>query len=422
MNSAIKDVLATLSRHADVVEAALNGVIYADEVPPAAIAALRQASALRPVGERGYRLHPRLREFFQDHLQLIPAYQSLAEIGSRITHINVLWTEIEAHRYSNDRELIGSLLESLETSIYDIEDSVERNLMWLQTLMSTRYGNVKSLATKTSQNRFYQAQTTNLSGDLSRLARVAESIEREAATRGMEELALSLRRSILSRIMGWQAGLSEMQTEIRKELYRTRVVEHQHKLLARMDMMLRQQPAWRGLEPDLSGDLPDFLLAARLPAIAPHVEPMESDRAITEEMVALARSLPARRLVAPPVEPPKRYTLVDDPPVRKKPSPAAKAMVRLERSMEAALAPVSLLAWREGDTDALTLRTDVWLVYAMLGMRMRSFPVELVAELPAAGEQFAHGFRDVLVSPKAPAAGRVLLVPPALPRPSQVQA
>lgn len=399
MTSPIKDVLHALNRHADLVESALSGLIFAEGVSPASIATLRQASALRAVGESGYRLHPRLREYLHDHLQLIPAFQSLAEIGSRITHMQALWTEIDTQRFAVDQEALSSLLESMSTSIYDIEDSVERNLMILQTLVSTRFGNVKSLATKRSQNNYYQSQTTYLAGDLVRLARVAEGIEREASARGLDELAINLRRGVLTRLMGWQAGLSEMQTEIRKELYRTREVERQHKLLARMDMMLRQQPAWRGFDVDLPDDIPDFLLAARLPALAPHVEPMESDRSITDEMVMIAKSLPPRRQAVEDPEPPKRYTLVEDPPVERKPSPAAKAMVRLARAVAAAQAPISLAEWRDTDTDARTLRSDVWLVYAVLGMRTRNFKVEVLADQPREGEQFAHSFSDARVSP-----------------------
>ncbi|WP_298705383.1 hypothetical protein [uncultured Variovorax sp.] len=399
MTSPIKEVLNALNRHADLVETALSGMIFAEGASPASIATLRQASALRAVGESGYRLHPRLREYLHDHLQLIPAFQSLAEIGSRITHMQALWTEIDTQRFAVDQEALSSLLESMSTSIYDIEDSVERNLLILQTLVSTRFGNVKSLATKRSQNNYYQTQTTHLSGDLVRLARVAEGIEREASVRGLDELAIGLRRGVLARLMGWQAGLSEMQTEIRKELYRTREVERQHKLLARMDMMLRQQPAWRGFDVDLPDIIPDFLLAARLPALVPHVEPMESDRSIADEMAMIAKSLPPRRLVVEDPEPPRRYTLVEDPPVERKPSPAAKAMVRLARAVNVARAPISLIEWREADADARTLRSDVWLVYAVLGMRTRNFKVEVLANQPHEGEQFAHSFSDARVSP-----------------------
>jgi len=395
MSSPIKEVLQTLSRHADVVEEALTGIISSEGGTPGnAIGALRQASALRPAGDEGYRLHPRLREYLHDHLQLYPAYQELAEIGSRISQVRALWNEIEFLRAAGDHETVSNLLESLYTSVYDIADNMDRNMLMLQTLMSTRFGNVRSLEAKKGQNSFYQGQAATLSGDLGRLSLVCETIEREASTRGMEELARFLRRSLLARIMPWQQGLSELQTEIRKELFRTREVEHNLKLLARLDMLLHQQPAWRGFDADLSADIPAFLLATSLPAFAPHVEPLESDRAMVQEMEGLARSLPPKRVPAPDTEPPKRYSLVVDPPRVPEVPPAAKALERLARDVRAAPDGLSLIAWRDADEDAQTMSKDVWLVFAVMGLRSRKLTVELLHNAPLDGERFAHTFRD----------------------------
>jgi len=72
-------------------------------------------------------------------------------------------------------------------------------------------------------------------------------------------------------------------------------------------------------------------------------------------------------------------------------------MVRLARAAAAAQAPISLAHWRETDADARTLRSDIWLVYAVLGMRTRNFKVEVVPDLPREGERFTHSFRDALV-------------------------
>ena len=55
MSTPIKDVLQTLSRHADLVAQALAGVVaVGDDASHAEILALRQVGALRPVGDDGY--------------------------------------------------------------------------------------------------------------------------------------------------------------------------------------------------------------------------------------------------------------------------------------------------------------------------------------------------------------------------------
>lgn len=185
-----------------------------------------------------YRLHPRLREYLQDHLQLFPAFQSLADIGAKITLLKSLWDEVELVR--GDRESVVGMIDELQTTVLDIGDTMNRNMLQLQILMSTRYGNVRSLEAKKSQNRFCQKQTSALSGDVQRLAREAERVEREASIRGRDDLARFIRRQLLTNMMSWQHGLSDMQTFLRNEIYRLRVVEQDLKLLARTDMLLRQ--------------------------------------------------------------------------------------------------------------------------------------------------------------------------------------
>lgn len=397
MSSPIRDLLATLSRHSEVIEQALTANVLPDAgATVAAVSALRQVSALRAAGEEGYRLHPRLREYLFDHLQLFPAYQELAEIGSKITQVASLWNEIELVRNSTDTEAIDSLTESLFTTIYDIADNMDGNVLWLQTLMSTRFGNVRSAVAKKSQNRYYQQQSATLAQDLARLSRMVANVERDAAARGMHDLARFLRRSCLMRILGWQQGLSEIQTEIRADLYRTREIERDLKQLSRMDMLLQQQPAWQGFSAALDGDIPDFLLAASLPPLDPHVEPMDRDRQIVEELESLALALPPRREAHAEEEQKKRYTRIvdeDEPMVE---SPAAMALSRLVGDVKttAGSGGLSIVEWRARDAHAQTMRPDVWLVFAVVGLRSHHLRVELVNDLPESGEKFTHTFHD----------------------------
>lgn len=396
MSSPIKDVLKTLHHNADVVEHALHGVIDAEGTGGnASIAALRQASALRAAGEDGYRLHPSLRQFLHDHLQLYPAFQSLAEIGSRISQVNSLWMEVDDVRRSADTETVHTIVSTIETTVFDIADSVDRNMLFLQTLMATRYGNVRSLEAKKSQNRFYQQQTNTLADDLTRLARVCDKVEREASVRKMEDLARFLRRNLLARILPWQQSMSEMQTHLRKEIFSIREVERNHKLLARMDMLLRQQPSWRGFEADLTGEVPTLLMAARLPAMVAHVEPLDTDKQMLQEMQKLAQALPARTVEAAPPEV-KRYTRIIDPPFVPVQSDAAIALDRLVLALRAGTGRLSLLDWRLTDDKAQCVQPHVWLVFAVVGLRVRKIPVFLVHSDARAGERFSHVFRDAL--------------------------
>ena len=408
MSSPIKDLLQILSRHADLVQSGLLDVVCSEaDSSPAAIAALRQASALRPAGDEGWRLHPRLRDYLQDHLQLFPAFQSLAEIGSRIVQLGALWAEIAQVRQDADQEALAGLMLTLHSTVFDIVDSMERNLLLLQTLMSTRFGNVKTLQAKKSQNRYYQQQTATLAADLSRLAVMAGELEHQASAWALEPLARFVRRNLLARLSVWQQGLSEMQTLIRTEIFRLREVEQRHQQLSRMDLLLRQQPGWRGFEADLSGAIPDFLLAARLPPLVAHAAPLDSEHAVRQEMRALARALPPKTPPVADTAPPKRYTRIIDAPRRAAATtatPAAQALERLARDVLAAgSAGLHLAAWRQRDAAALAMAPHVWLVFAVMALRGRGMRVELLGNEARTGEHFAHRFDDALarVAPSA---------------------
>lgn len=396
--SPVAEVLSALSRGAETVEQALGGEISQHGgASITAIKALRQVNALRAAGPEGYRLHPRLREYLQDHLQIYPAFQSLAEIGSRITTVLSLWGEMDAMITANasDLDSMDSLESSLRSGVFDIVDSMERNMLQLQILIGTRYGNVESLALKKSQNRFYQGQTASLAGDMTRLSKVARRIELEAGQRHQEALAQFLRLNLIARVLPWQQGVSEIQTVIRQDIFLMRQIEQNHKQLARMDMLLRQQPGWRGFEADLSGDIPAFLLATKLADLQAHVEPMDTDQSIVSEMRALVEAMPAQRLVPESSAPPVRYRRIIHEKKTVVVLSATQALNRLIHDVDHAQNGISLGEWQCGDEDALTMEKGVWLVFATMALRSSGqYKVNLALDPPRSGEHFQHRFHD----------------------------
>lgn len=395
MSSPIKDVLSTLSKHAEVVQSALERPVSQDSgMPGNALVALRQISALRPSGGDGYRLHPRLREYLQDHLQLFAPFQGLSEIGSMISLLGSFWNDLDEMTRVGDTATAAQLVERIETAAFDITDSMERNLLQLQTSLSTRYGNVKTLHAKQRENLFYQKQSNALGNDLDRLSAVCDKIEREANTRGRADLAKFLRQQILSKILHWQHGLSEMQTLIRKEIFRTRDIDRDHKLLARIDLMLRQQPAWQGVDADLSADIPPFLLATRLRPLRAHVEPQDNDREIQREMDAVAKSLPPVQAVVEASAPPPKIKRVVDEYKKPEPTPGAIALARLEQAVRSSPGPISLKEWWSDDLEAQTMSSGIWLVFSTVAMRSKKYRVDLCISTPRQGERHSHTFHD----------------------------
>ena len=134
MTSPTKDVLKALYQQAEVIELTRrDGMIVAgQDASEASIADLRQASALRPAGEEGFRLHPKLRDFLNDHLQLFPAYQTLAEIGTRISQARQLWNDVDDLYRAKDMGAVEKIVETIESTVFDIADSVTEEAVALQ--------------------------------------------------------------------------------------------------------------------------------------------------------------------------------------------------------------------------------------------------------------------------------------------------
>lgn len=405
MTSPVKDVLKTLYKQAEVIELTRrDGMIVAgQEASEASISELRQANALRPAGEEGFRLHPKLRDFLNDHLQLFPAYQTLAEIGTRISQARQLWNDVDDLYRAKDMGAVEKIVETIESTVFDIADSVDRNLLYLQTLLSTRYGNVRTLEAKKSQNNFYQHETQILAGDMVRMTGVFERIEQEATTRGMLELAKFIRVNLQAHLQTWQNSMSEMQAHLSREIFRIREVERSHKQLARLDLLLRQQPSWPGFEMDMSAPIPAFLLAARLPEFEPNIEPLDSDPQYVEAMVKEAAVLPAKPVVVAPKEVKRIQRVVDERPVTKK-SDAAIALERLIAAAQQATERFSVVRWRQADPQAQTMQEHVWLVFAVMALRSRKCMVEVVPSPVRVGEHFSHQFHDAMVLPSGGAA------------------
>ena len=404
MTSPTKDVLKALYQQAEVIELTRrDGMIVAgQDASEASIADLRQASALRPAGEEGFRLHPKLRDFLNDHLQLFPAYQTLAEIGTRISQARQLWNDVDDLYRAKDMGAVEKIVETIESTVFDIADSVDRNLLYLQTLLSTRYGNVRTLEAKKSQNNFYQHETKILAGDMARMTGVFERIEQEATTRGMLELAKFIRVNLQAHLQTWQNSMSEMQAHLSREIFRIREVERSHKQLARLDLLMRQQPSWTGLEMDMAAPIPAFLMAARLPEFEPNIEPLDSDPQYVEAMVKEAAVLPPKPVDAAPKEVKRIQRVVDERPVTKK-SDAAIALERLITAAQQVTERFSVVRWREADPQALTIQEHVWLVFAVMALRSRKCMVEVVASPARMGERFRHQFHDAMVVPKGAA-------------------
>lgn len=412
-SSPLKPVFAALSRHSDLVEIALREPVGMDgnaAVSDPGIRSLREFNVLRSAGERGYRLHSKLRDFANDVLQIHPAYQSLTSIGQLVEQIPMVWRELDDLRSAGDYRQADEAIAQIEQDAFDISDLVERNLRLLGLLLSTRFGNVSSLAAKASQNRYYQRQSELMANDLTRLSRAVEKVEGEARERGLQSLAAMLRNTIQAQLPRWTQTLSQHQSQIRRDIFNLREIERKNVLLARTAMLLRQNPGWRGIEePKLDNEIAPFLMSkpfvgAPLAPIRMHMDPHDEDRSMKDLMRDEVRSLP--KLTATPTPAEKPAPIKRAAPKEPRAAPEKPAMQALARLAAAAIRnakegnkPLSVMDWRIGDTFARGMAPALWLAFTASALRPYKFRIVRVADPAAQGERFSHTFSDALVTP-----------------------
>lgn len=405
----IKDALQSLSRYADVVEqAVMGGTVAQESLPKQAVQALRQASALRAAGQDEWRLHARLREYLQDHLQMFPKFQSLTDIGAKLNLISMLHSDALSSVSERDFESLESQLEAIETAVYDIADATDRNLTFLAGMVSTRYGDVRTLAAKIAQNRWYLKQSSQLGQDLTRLGVIVGRVEKDSEERGWPIAGL-IRRVMLSKVHVWQHGLSDIQTQIREEIFRTRQIEADLRNLAKADQFLTQNPGWAGFERDEEG-LPEVFLRALLPRLVPHVEPTDADSSVRLDMRDIVIGLPAKKVALPPTAPAVlqvSHASEADEGESESTTPAAMALVDLMRNVLEANEAVSVLQWRRQSDAASHLTPGVWVFFATTALEAGphrvdgkdvEFEVEFLANPPETGRRISRTFRDARVS------------------------
>lgn len=399
MNEPLKGALSTLSKQSGVVSEALKAPVFPGDLAPikSIMDLHNNATALRPTAEEGWRLHPRLREYLFDHLQHYPAYQSLSDIGAHVNSLRALWSQAVELKSVSGYESIVDIIDRMQDTVYDIVDNMMRNLRHLDNLLSTSYGNVKTLAEKKNQNSWYRKETDRLTYHLGVLTHSSAEIERSATDQHLHDFAKFLRTNLLSHLLTWQQGLAEIQGRLTLEIYQTREVDKHHRQLSRLDMLMRQQPSWKGVDVDLDSEIPDFLLAARLPDIEAHIEPEDPDTDVQAMLVEASKSLPPLQRAKPPEE--KKQYKKKEP--TSDPTPVSPEMLASERLIQHVMESadgVSLVDWRLGDPDAMTMEPDLWLIFSMQFLRMAEVKVVLIPDPPRVGERFSHTFSDAIAS------------------------
>lgn len=401
LTNQVERMLRSIASHAELVCEGLEGVVMSgDSRRSSAIDALVSAGALRPEEPGAYLLNPRLRAFVQDHLAKFTAFTSLTEIDPYIDQLILHRSDLRKLSRQDEHEDVLILEARMVTVVADLAYDIDRNLIVLNSNLSSHYGNVSSFRAKVLQNDFYQGSVKRLNRSLEKLRLVAQELKSEAVSLGALTLEVAVRRNLLNRHLAWTQQVNQAQKTISLGLFRTKQQHERLSRLTRVALWLRQNGAMSVAQEVDPRHLSDPALWSPIPIkVRSNMDPSDAEEQVQAGLAKLVASLPSReqttRLATPPMQEVITCLADDDgepPPARPAHEAALVALVELARRSPN---PVSMAAFLR--QSGLDLHEEDWLLYAPAHVRASNLEVDYVVPRAGAGGPLNEEFTDVLV-------------------------
>ena len=411
-STALAELFSLLHRHGDLVAAAYDAEIRVGELATeAAVEALARVGVLKPF-EGSYFIHPRLREFLNEFLSAYQAYKSLTRLSPLMEEGRELWTSMVNLRRDDEVDSAVSREWEFGYKLLEIAQAIEANITLMQTLVSTRYGNVRSPGEKRRQNVYYQKQIGQLQRELESLRVFCSEMESRATAAERPDLQARVYRTLVVRLADWAAVIKEVALAIGADLFRQRRIEAQMRRLADTALFLRAQPTFGSLDIDPGKEaVPDWAFKVEGLPIAAHADSVGAPPATAEAWEEIARALPPRPVLsvehaaedaAPPtIEHDEGRILADIFDVH------GEEVVQLAARVRQSRTPVSLVEHFQASPHLADSGVDAWLLFAAVELPLHDVAVDFVdAEPDGAGVPVNLAFKDVLVRATATAHAR----------------
>ena len=368
----IQKLLATLSKHGDLVAEAFDGTVHTGDKPHnSRIEALFAVGALKAFDEGSYRLNPRLREFLADHFAVYHAMQSLRMVGGTLRQAKKQWDELTTLHSNGVYRDAERLYAALEESVVDMSYSIEHNLDMLHALISTQYGNVDNLQSKLRQNTYYANQVKVFLKDVQNIDAFVEETAEEAIVAGIPAVRRLVMRRLGARCLNWTAQIKDAQAVISKRLFEAQLMEARVKRLARFALWLTRHQTSDGWDVAVEEDADVALFRPQPIAIRPHPDITDIDPVAQEGLLAAVEKLPPAKEMRQPEQDagPQMMIQDDDSLPLAMLDPDRRAIMELLDMVKGSAEPVSILEWKRGRQDLSHISDGAWLFYSSMQLK-----------------------------------------------------
>ena len=364
----IQQVLNTLASQGHLVAEGLDGAVHlGNKTRDRGIDALVSIHALTPYEEGAYRLNPRLREFISDHLVSYNAFQTLTRLSEHIYRAKTQWSNLREMKNGGVLGDADKLEWALDDTVTEIVYEIDRNLTLLNSMISTEYGNVESLAAKIQQNRFYAREVEGSLKELGQLDAMVDQIDAESLSTGFIRVRQLVNLRLRSRLHHWITRLNDIQASISKRLFHAQKLERKLVNLGKTALWLTQNKTSSGFDIELA-DWPIALLRPERVRVNWHVDVRDNDPVVLDTMVDAIDRLPspiessASEKAAQEVQVVRH---VDTQALHILSDPVDEMIEQLGDSIYSGeSSKVSLLHWKNSHRELDDVTDEEWMLYA----------------------------------------------------------
>lgn len=236
----IANLLERMHKHSAVIAQAYHqGMVSRMDENAASIEALRSLRLLTPHFDDTYVLRSSVRRFLDVALNTERLFQSGSNYGalleSLMATIQVYLSLSTASEDERDR-----YESEIREYIVEIADSIEDDLLTLETLAATRFGVVRTIAEKIAQNAFYQTRARRLVEFLEGLsfAELSEQLEPH------RDLHRMFQHILMARLPVFLNNLSSILQRLERHLFEYRTIEQRASRIRMLGSHYRRHPDW----------------------------------------------------------------------------------------------------------------------------------------------------------------------------------
>ncbi len=400
---ATERLIQVLAKNAALVAEAFSGPVHGgDRTREQQIAELMEIGALRPYDQDSYYLTGGLHDYFSVALASFHAFQALTRIDSQLRQADRQWDELLLLRDAGSARDMRRLEDALQRTIFDIGETVERNIQLLNTMVMGRYGNVDSFDSKLRQNRYYAREVQNCIAELQKLDSFIERLAGAALAHGQHGIRHLVRRRLGSSLFSWTSRLKDAQWIITNRLFEARQMEQRVRQLSRYAGWLSRNRTVSGWEVQIEA-APLALFRPNPLPVRPQPDVRVSSPEVLNQLIALANKLKVQPPRSRPEPSYEESVVISDimEEVRITYSPHQQAVRRLlTRLAVNECEPISLRAWKQEFSDLANAPIEHWLLYASVQVQAAKHKVRFVGNSAGQGLELNEPFSDVVVEPK----------------------